>query len=169
MEPTQQDNEIKNKTSQALGGFSKDRANLIPMLQEVQSRLGYLPRASLMEIADYLDIAPIEVYGTATFYNQFRFNPPGRHNIKVCLGTACHMKGGHISLEAWQRRLEIGVRETTTDGEFDLDTVACVGCCHVAPVTVVDGEAAGGVDPTKVDGILLGFGRDYSAKEPGLK
>ena len=75
------------------------------------------------------------------------------------------MKGGHISLEAWQRRLNIGVRQTTADGEFDLDTVACVGCCHMAPVTIVDGNPAGGVEPTKVDGILLGFGHDFSAKD----
>jgi NADH-quinone oxidoreductase subunit E len=152
-------------TRRVLTGFTQDKSSLIPALQAIQEKLGYLPRPSLLETAAYLGIAPVEVYGVATFYNRFRLNPPGKHSIKVCLGTACHMKGGGISLAAWQRRLEIKARETTPDGEFDLDTVACVGCCHMAPVTVVDGQAAGGVEPTKVDGILLGFGRRYGVKE----
>jgi NADH-quinone oxidoreductase subunit E len=140
---------------------------LIPVLQKLQDVLGYLPHKAIMGAAEYLGIAPVDVYGVATFYNRFRLNPPGKHSVKVCLGTACHMKGGDITLEAWQRRLNIGVRQTTADGEFDLDTVACVGCCHMAPVTVVDGNAAGQVEPTKVDGILLGFGRSYGSKEAG--
>ncbi len=152
-----------------LEGFNKERPNLIPILQKIQAGFGYLPRAAMLETADYLDIAPVDVYGVATFYNQFRLNPPGKHSIKVCLGTACHMKGGNISLDAWKRRLNIGVRQTTNDGEFDLDTVACVGCCHIAPVTVVDGNPAGGMEPTKVDGILLGFGREYGTKEKEKK
>jgi NADH-quinone oxidoreductase subunit E len=119
----------------------------------------------MTEIAAYLNISAIDVYGVVTFYNQFRLNPPGKHSIRVCLGTACHMKGGYISLDAWKRRLNIKSGETTADREFDLDTVACVGCCTKAPITVVDGKAEGGVEPTKVDGILLGFGREYGTKE----
>ena len=137
--------------------------------QMIQQRHAHLPPEAIKMVAGHLGVAPSEVYGVATFYNQFRFHPPGRHPIKVCLGTACHMKGSQISLEAWQRRLNINVRQTTPDGEFDLDTVACVGCCHLAPVTVVDGNAAGQVEPTKVDGILLGFGHSYGAKDPELK
>lgn len=160
---------IAGETRQILGAYAKERPNLIPILQKVQEKLGYLPRPAMTEIAGYLDIAPVDVYGVATFYNQFRLNPPGKHSIKVCLGTACHMKGGNITLEAWQRRLNIGTRQTTADGEFDLDTVACVGCCHIAPVTVVDGNPAGGVEPTKVDGILLGFGREFETKDKEKK
>jgi NADH-quinone oxidoreductase subunit E len=152
-------------TRQILGGFSREKPNLIPVLEKVQAQLGYLPRPALLEIADYLQIAPVDVYGVATFYNQFRLNPPGKHGIKVCLGTACHMKGGQITLEAWQRRLKIETRQTTPDGEFDLDTVACVGCCHLAPVTVVDGNAEGKVEPTRVDGLLLALGKDVTAKD----
>ncbi len=157
--------QIIKKTESILRGYSRKKQNLIPILQGVQGKLGYLPREAMAAIADYLDIAMIDVYGVVTFYNQFRLNPPGKHSIRVCLGTACHMKGGYISLEAWQRRLNIKSGETTTDREFDLDIVACVGCCTKAPVTVVDGKAEGGVEPTKVDGILLGFGRDYEQKE----
>jgi NADH-quinone oxidoreductase subunit E len=157
--------EISETTREILEGFSKEKSNLIPILQKTQDKIGYLPRISLVEIALYLDIAPVEAYGVATFYNRFRLNPPGKHSVKVCLGTACHMKGGNISLEAWQRRLNIGVRQTTPNGEFDLDTVACVGCCHLAPVTVVDGNAIGSAEPTKVDGILLGFGYKVEAMD----
>lgn len=149
---------IIETTRRILEGCVKEKASLIPALQEIQESLGYLPREAILETAAWLELVPIEVYGVATFYNQFRLNPPGKHSVRVCLGTACHMKGGDIALEAWQRRLKINVRETTPDGEFDLDTVACVGCCHMAPVSVVDGETAGSADPTKVDGLLLGLG-----------
>jgi len=140
--------------------FAPRRGNLIPILQRVQARLGYLPRAAMEEIATFLNIPEIDVYGVVTFYNQFRLNPPGRHSIRVCLGTACHMKGGYITLDAWKRRLNIEPGETTPDREFDLDTVACVGCCSMAPVTVIDGKPEAKVEPTKVDGLLLAFERE---------
>ena len=145
------------RTKQVLKRFGKRRANLIPILQAVQRELGYLPREAMLEIAGALDIPDIDVYGVVTFYNQFRLNPPGKHSVRVCLGTACHMKGGYITLDAWKRRLCIEPGETTPDREFDLDTVACVGCCTMAPVTVVDNKPHGNVEPTKVDGILLAF------------
>ena len=125
-------------TKSILRKFSKKRANLIPILQAVQQSLGFLPRVAMLEIAAFLGIPPVEVYEVVTFYNQFRLNPPGKHSIRVCLGTACHMKGGYITLDAWERRLNIHQGQTTPDREFDLDTVACVGCCTMAPVTVVD-------------------------------
>ena len=157
--------QIIKETGLILKGFSRNKQHLIPILQGVQGKLGYLPREAMMEIAGYLDVAPIDVYGVVTFYNQFRLNPPGKHSIRVCLGTACHMKGGYITLDAWKRRLKIDSGETTPDREFDLDTVACVGCCTKAPVTVVDGTPEGQVEPTRVDGILLGFGYDQVTKE----
>jgi NADH-quinone oxidoreductase subunit E len=157
--------QIIKETKRILRGYSQKKQNLIPILQNVQEKLGYLPREAMEAISDFLNIAPIDVYGVVTFYNQFRLNPPGKHSIRVCLGTACHMKGGYISLDAWQRRLNIKSGETTTDREFDLDTVACVGCCTKAPVTVVDGKPEGKVEPTRVDGILLGFGHEYKQKE----
>ena len=153
------DEEARNRqeSQKALERFGRKRENLIPILQKVQARLGYLPREAMVEIATYLGIPEIDVYGVVTFYNQFRLNPPGKHSIRVCLGTACHMKGGYITLDAWKRRLDINSGETTADREFDLDTVACVGCCTMAPVTVVDNQPEGKVEPTKVDGILLAF------------
>jgi NADH-quinone oxidoreductase subunit E len=156
---------VKPETERILNRFSRKKANLIPILQKVQSKLGYLPREAMLEVARFLGIPEIDVYSVVTFYNQFRLNPPGKHSIKVCLGTACHMKGGYITLDAWKRRLGIDVRQTTADREFDLDTVACVGCCVMAPVTVVDDKPQGKVEPTKVDGILLAFG--YESQEKG--
>ncbi len=155
----------RQETKQALKGFGRKKQNLIPILQKVQGRLGYLPREAMTEIAEYLNIPDIDVYGVVTFYNQFRLTPPGRHSVRVCLGTACHMKGGYITLDAWKRRLDINPGETTTDREFDMDTVACVGCCTKAPVTVVDNKPEGKVEPTRVDGILLAFEQEREVKD----
>ena len=152
-----EETEIKEKTKAILEGLESRRENLIPILQKIQEELGYLPSYAMIEVAKFLSIPEIDVYGVATFYNQFRLTPPGKHSIRVCMGTACHVKGGHITLAAWQRRLKIGPGETSADREFDLDTVACVGCCAMAPVTVVDKKVEAKADPTKVDGILLSF------------
>ena len=152
-----EETEIKEKTRGILQGVERKRENLIPLLQKIQEELGYLPSQAMLEVARFLNIPDIDVYSVATFYNQFRLTPPGKHSIRVCMGTACHVKGGHITLAAWQRRLKIEPGETTPDREFDLDTVACVGCCAMAPVTVVDKKVQAKADPTRVDGILLSY------------
>jgi NADH-quinone oxidoreductase subunit E len=154
---TQEEIEVRKKTKNILEGSERERENLIPILQQIQVSLGYLPGSAMMEVAQFLDVPEVDVFSVATFYNQFRLTPPGRHSIRVCMGTACHVKGGHIALAAWERRLKIGPGETTPDREFDLDTVACVGCCAMAPVTVVDHKVEGKADPTRVDGILLSY------------
>jgi NADH-quinone oxidoreductase subunit E len=160
MANTKEKTKNKEKTRRLLNRFSRKRSNLIPTLQKVQEELGYLPREAMLEVARFLGIPEIDVYGVVTFYNQFRLEAPGKHSIRVCLGTACHMKGGYITLDAWKRRLKIEQGQTTADREFDLDTVACVGCCVMAPVTVVDEKPEGQVEPTKVDGIILSFERE---------
>jgi len=154
---TNEEVEIVEKTRVMLKGIESKRENLIPILQKIQEELGYLPPYAMLEVARFLNIPEIDVYSVATFYNQFRLTPPGKHSIRVCMGTACHVKGGHITLAAWQRRLKIGPGETTPDREFDIDTVACVGCCAMAPVTVVDKKVEAKADPTRVDGILLNY------------
>lgn len=140
-----------------LKAFEKDRRNLIPMLQMIQKRHAYLAPASIRLAAEHLGIAVCDVYGVATFYNQFRFHPPGRHPIKVCLGTACHVRGGDIVLENFERKLGISDGETTADREFSIERVACVGCCALAPVAVVEDKVQGHMAPSKVEGIILGF------------
>jgi NADH-quinone oxidoreductase subunit E len=157
---TKKEAKLERETRRVLKRFGRQRGNLIPILQGLQRELGYLPRQAMAEVARFIGIPEIDVYGVVTFYNQFRLNPPGKHSIRVCLGTACHMKGGYITLDAWKRRLKIDRGQTTPDREFDLDTVACVGCCVMAPVTVVDDKPQGQVEPTKVDGILLAFERE---------
>ena len=157
----------KQKTTAILEGIGRRRENLIPILQKIQEELGYLPPYAMIEVARFLNIPEIDVYSVATFYNQFRLTPPGKHSIRVCMGTACHVKGSHITLAAWQRRLKIGPGETTPDREFDLDTVACVGCCAMAPVTVVDKKVEAKAGPTRVDGILLSYQLQKEQEEKG--
>jgi NADH-quinone oxidoreductase subunit E len=140
-----------------LASFGKERSHLIPILQMIQQRHAYLHPEAMKMVAKHLELGPCEVYGVATFYNQFRFHPPGKHPIKVCLGTACHVRGGDIILENFERKLEIKDGETTPDKEFSLERVACVGCCALAPVAVVEETVQGHMAPSKVEGLLLGF------------
>ena len=111
-----------------LAAFDPDRSNLIPVLQMIQEKHHYLPKNAIHMVGGHLGLPAAEVYGVATFYNQFRFHPPGKHPIKVCLGTACHVRGGDIILENFERKLEIKDGETTSDREFSIEKVACVGC-----------------------------------------
>jgi len=159
MELTAQEVETARRvTGEILSDYSGRRGELIPILQKVQEKLGYVPAPAMEVVADRLGIPPIDVYGVVTFYNQFRLIPPGRHQIKVCMGTACHMRGGNIILDSWKRRLKIDVGQVTPDREFSLERVACVGCCTMAPVTVIDDEVQPKVTPTRVDGLLFSYG-----------
>ena len=148
---------ILEDITEQLSSFDKKRENLIPILQMIQERHAYLPAGALKMVAHHLNIQPGQVYGVATFYNQFRFHPPGRHPIKVCLGTACHVRGGDIILENFERKLGIQDGETTPDREFSIERVACVGCCALAPVAVVDDTVQGHMAPSRVEGIILGY------------
>jgi NADH-quinone oxidoreductase subunit E len=152
-----EEEQIRETLTSLLKGFSSARENLIPILQAVQADLGFIPQQAIKELASFLAVAPGEVFGVATFFNQFRFIPPGKHPIKVCLGTACHVRGGNIILEEWERRLEIKEGAVTEDREFSLDRVACVGCCALAPVALVGDEVHGKMSPSSVNGILLKF------------
>ena len=149
--------DVLEKVESDLTLFGKARENLIPILQMIQEKYGFLPPESLTTVARYLNISPCEVNGVATFYNQFRFHPPGKHPIKVCLGTACHVRGGDIILENFERKLEIKEGETTPDREFSIDRVACVGCCALAPVALVGDEIEDHMAPSKVEGIITKF------------
>lgn len=157
--------EEEEKIEGCLKLFSEDRKNLIPLLQRIQDELAYLPKRAILRAAEHLGLTPGEVYGVATFYNQFRFNPPGKHPIKVCLGTACHVRGGEIILENFERKLGIREGETTTDREFSIDRVACVGCCALAPVALVGETVHGHMAPSKVEGLILGFQIEKERRE----
>ncbi|MEN8614172.1 NADH-quinone oxidoreductase subunit NuoE [Dehalogenimonas sp. THU2] len=133
----------KEELQALLCGFSRDQANLIPMLQQLQERLGYLPPEAMAAAAERLGLAESTVYSVASFYTQFRFKPSGRNVIKVCRGTACHVGGGERILSELERQLEIKPGETTADLEYSLDTVACIGACALAPVVLLNEEIHG--------------------------
>ena len=133
----------------------RGRQHLIPVLQMIQDVCHYIPREAMEMAARHLDISFGDVFGVATFYNQFRFHPPGNNPIKVCLGTACHVRGADIILENFERKLEIVEGETTEDREFSLERVACVGCCAIAPVALVGDTVHGHMAPSKTEGLVL--------------
>lgn len=158
--------EITQKVREVLKSPESGK-NLITILLAIQKELGYLPQEGMGEVARHLNISPTTVYSVATFYNRFRFVPPGKHHIRVCMGTACHVKRSNIVLESWKRRLNIEEGGVTPDREFSLERVDCVGCCALAPVVVVGDEVQGKMSPTKVDGILLKY--ELGGKEKDKK
>lgn len=154
--PLSDEDRLHLKTLQPkIAASPKGRGQLIPLLQRAQKALGYLPDEALSLVADHLSVTYSEVYGVASFYNQFRFNPPGKNPVKVCMGTACHVRGGEIILENFERKLEIREGETTGDREFSIERVACVGCCALAPVALVGETLHGHMAPSKVEGLVL--------------
>ncbi len=132
---------MKNKLEVILKHFpGKQENELIPILQQVQQSEGYISREAVETISRHLRISRSTAFGVASFYSQFKFNPPGRHSIKICLGTACHVQGGDFLSAALQRQIGIEPGQTTADRRFDLERVACLGCCAQAPVMMIDHE-----------------------------
>jgi NADH-quinone oxidoreductase subunit E len=139
---------------------------LIAILQETQEVYGYLPPAALRYIAARTRLRPAHVYGVATFYTQFRLQPVGKRVIMVCQGTACHVNGGNTIFQALSEELGIKEGETTPDGEFTLQTVACLGCCSLAPVMMINGEAYGKLTPEKARRIIRDLRGQPAAQAP---
>ncbi len=130
------------------------REKLIPILQEVQEAAGYLSERAMNRIGEHLRVPACDVYGVATFYNQFRFQPRGRYQITVCRGTACHVKGSLRVLETLQQELNVAPGQTTPDGLFGLEVVACLGACGLAPAMHINGEFHAGATPAMARSIL---------------
>lgn len=141
-----------------MNAYKGETGTLIPILQEVQGEFGYLSEEAISEIARVLGITQNEVYGVITFYAQFRLTPPAEHMIKVCLGTACHVKGGADIMDALERELGIQPGGSTKDHKFGLERVACFGCCALAPVMVIDGNVYGKMTVPKAGQILAEYG-----------
>ena len=129
-----------SKFAEVLNNFPLEESSLIPILQKAQTDNGYLSKEMVGMISNYLRLSPNHVFGVATFYTQFKFNPPGRHNIKICLGTACHVQGGDFLLSALNLEIGISPGQTTEDRRFDLERVACLGCCAIAPVIKINND-----------------------------
>ena len=141
------------------------RDSLIPILQEIQEEQGFLSREAVVEVGKHLRLPTSKIYGVATFYNQFRFNPQGRYHIQVCRGTACHVKGSAAVLDALKRELKIDSGETTRDGMFSLEVVACIGACGLAPVINVDGNFHANLTSQAVPKIIETYKKQVVAAE----
>lgn len=148
------DPKIKEQLDDTLSRYTGDKSELIPILQEAQERFGYLPEEVMVGIAKFLQLSPATVYGVATFYAQFKFVPTGRRVVKVCRGTACHVRGAARILGEVEKRLGIKPGESTGDLEYNLETIACFGSCALAPVIVVDNSVYGRMTTKKVGEIL---------------
>ena len=131
--------------------------DLIPILQQIQNVYGYLPKEVLMEVAGRTEIAASRIYGVATFYEQFHLTPHGRHIIKCCRGTACHVRGGPNIIKAIQRTLAVVPGQTTEDMRFTFETVACLGTCFLAPVMMVNNDYYGHLTANKIKEILESY------------
>ena len=140
-----------------LAAYRGERRELIHILQDVQRRWGYLPPEAMREVAVFLRAPESAVYGVATFYSHFKFVRQGRHIIKVCLGTACHVRGGPLIMETVERELGIQSGGTTGDYKFSLEKVNCLGCCALGPVLVVGEEYHGKISPAQVPKILASY------------
>ena len=135
------------------------RDALIPILQEVQEQEGFLSREAVMRIGQHLDLPASKIYGVATFYNQFRFAPLGQYHIQVCRGTACHVKGSAAITDRLQRELGIAPDQTSKDGLFSLEVVACIGACGLAPVIAINGEFHANLNSEDIPEILASYRR----------
>ena len=129
---------MDEKLAGILARYEGQKGSLIPILQKAQAESGYLAEGAVSQIARFLGISNSEVYGVATFYSQFRFTVPGEHTIKVCLGTSCYVRAATQIMEALEQKLGIKADETTPDLKFNLERVACFGCCALSPIIVVD-------------------------------
>ncbi len=140
-----------------LGELVGKKGMLIPVLQKAQKEYGYLPELVLLRIAEELEISPSEIYGVATFYAQFYLEPRGRHVVRICRGTACHVKGATKITDIVAETLGVGVGESTEDMKFVLEDVACIGACGIAPVMMIDEKTYGSVTVNEAKEAVVNF------------
>ncbi|MBL7108328.1 MAG: NADH-quinone oxidoreductase subunit NuoE [Candidatus Cloacimonetes bacterium] len=141
--------------------IQKNDKYLMPILQDIQSEYNYLPEKALEEVSQKLNVPFIDVYGVATFYKSFSLTPKGKHIVTVCVGTACHVRGGQRIVDKISRELKIESGETTPDMNFSLETVNCLGCCAIGPIVVIDDEYHGEMTTKKIVSLL----RKYKGNE----
>ena len=146
-----------------------DKSSLIPLLQDVQTIYGFLPENALRDISDFVEMPLSRVYGVATFYNQFRLTPLGENIIRVCRGTACHVKNSANILFALENELKIKAGETTRDKHFTLEVVNCIGACSIAPVILVNDDYHGRITVKDIPKILKKYKAPKKAESEELK
>ena len=145
--------EIQNFKA-VLAEKGKDKGALIYLLQSAQELFGYIPVDAIEDISEVTGVPAADIYGVITFYSQFRMKPMGKHVIRICEGTACHVNGAKGILTTLETELKIKVDDTTEDGLFTLLSVACIGCCSLAPVIMIDDETYGSLTPDKTSQII---------------
>jgi len=148
---------LEEKVESIVDNYQRDEGMLVSILQDIQAEYNYLPKEALVELSQTLGTPLSQVYSVATFFKAFSLEPRGRHLINVCLGTACHVRGGVRVLEAIERELDIKAGRTTKDLKFTLETVNCVGCCALGPVVIIDGEYQGQMKTDKVRALLENY------------
>jgi NADH-quinone oxidoreductase subunit E len=147
---------LQQRLDEVLARHPADRSNLIPLLQDIQAEFGYIPADAMRATARFLRVPETAVYGVATFYAQFYLTRQGKHRVKVCQGTACHVRGGRSIMRAVKKKLGIGPGETTGDYKFSLERVACFGSCALSPVVVLDDKVYGRLTPQQAVELLEG-------------
>lgn len=145
---------VEAKTKEIIKKYNRNKSSLLAILQDIQDQYNYLPKDALTTVNDEMEIPASRIYEVATFYNTFSLTPRGEHVIKLCQGTACHVRGAAGILDKLERTLGIKPGETTSDNKFTLETVNCVGACALGPVMVVDGEYHGQMNMVKVDKVI---------------
>ncbi len=145
---------LKKETNEILKNYSKQKDNLIAILNDIQEKYGYIPKQSQIEISNYLSIPMAEIYGVITFYSRFTTTPKGKYNISVCMGTACFVKGSQSLLERAKEKLNIKSGQTTQDGLFSIDELRCVGACGLAPVFMVNDEVYGNATVKQLEQVV---------------
>lgn len=145
---------LKQEVKEILEQYTTAKDNLVPILNDVQVKYGYIPQIAQSEISEYLSIPMAEIYGVITFYSRFTLKPKGKYAISVCLGTACFVKGSEKIMSRLKERLGIKEGETTEDGKFSIDSTRCLGACGIAPVFTVNGEVYGKATVKKLDEVL---------------
>jgi NADH-quinone oxidoreductase subunit E len=146
--------DIKEQLDDILSQHKGEKSELIPILQETQEKLRYLPTEAMKEIARFLRIPESTIYGVSTFYAQFKLTPLGKKIVRICRGTACHVRGGAKIMEEIEKELGIKAGETTEGLEYTLESIACFGSCALAPVMVIDKTVYGRMTPAKAKSIL---------------
>jgi len=146
--------DVEYKLKEVLANYEGEKHELIPILQDTQAAFRYLPAAAMKEIARFLNISENTIFGVATFYAQFKLTPLGRKVIRICRGTACHVRGSGKVLTEMEKQLGIKAGETTEDMEYTLETVACIGACALAPTMTIDNETHGKMTTKKVAEVL---------------
>jgi NADH:ubiquinone oxidoreductase subunit E len=143
-----------------LNKHQQEKWGLIPVLQEIQEAFGYIPPETILPVAEALHVFPSQVQGVVTFYAGFSLEPKGKNVVKVCRGTACHVRGGRSILRFVKRELSLDEGETSPDYQFSLETVACLGACFLAPTMMVNKTYYGKLSPPKVSSILNQYGKE---------